>query len=220
MWNLWSLPKNWSHSIDSFSNIFAKASRAGETPKQKHSILQRSVWSIRDGCRHQFFSVGDAVREKYGVSHSNPLQTHQQPFIVNRDDIVADLARYRKPPVLDTHQTRFLAATDNEITEHVDTREDFAIKPVRRVRIGEPMVAENVLPFITDRGSVFGKAFTDFSIGEVIDTEKMGIDERSQVKCVGHKKCQASIGCGNPLDILKVGVLQLKMPRARFQGDT
>ena len=113
---------------------------------------------------------------------------------MNIGNIMANLARYRKPTVLDTHQTRFLARTDNEIAEHVDTCKDFAIKPLRRVRIGEPMIAENVLTFITDGGSFFGKAFTDFSIREVIDTEKMGIDERSQVlfqKCVGHKKCQA-----------------------------
>ena len=93
---------------------------------------------------------------------------------MNIGNIITDLARYRKPTV-----------------------KDFAIKPLRRVRIGEPMIAENVLPVITDRGSVSGKAFTDFSIREVIDTEKMGMDERSQVlfqKCVGHKKCQASIG--------------------------
>ena len=66
------------------------------------------------------------------------------------------------------------------------------------------MIAENVLTFITDRVAVSGKVVTYIGIGEVIDTEKMGIDEGSQVlfeKCVGHKKCQASIGCGNPLDI-------------------
>ena len=121
---------------------------------------------------------------------------------MNRDDIIADLPRYRKPAVLDTHQTRLLAATDNEIAKDIDTRQDFAIKPLCRVRIGEPMVTEYVLPFITDRGSVFDEMFTDFSIGEVIDTEKMGIDECSQVlfqKCVGHKKCQASVSLRNRL---------------------
>ena len=44
-------------------------------------------------------------------------------------------------------------------------------------------------------GSVFDEMFTYIGIGEVIDTEKMGIDECSQVlfqKCIGHKKCQAS----------------------------
>ena len=56
------------------------------------------------------------------------------------------------------------------------------------------MIAEYVLTFITDEGSVFDEMFTDFSIGEVINTEKMGMDEYSQVlfqKCVGDKKCQA-----------------------------
>ena len=69
---------------------------------------------------------------------------------MNRDDILADLARYRKPAVLDTHQTGLLAATDNKIAEHVDTCQDLAIKSLRRVRIGEPMIAEYVLPVITD----------------------------------------------------------------------
>ncbi len=46
------------------------------------------------------------------------------------DDIIADLARYRKPAVLDTHQIGLLAATHNEIAKHVDTRQDLAIKPV------------------------------------------------------------------------------------------
>ena len=131
-----------------------------------------------------------------------PLQTHQQPFIANRDDIIADLPRYRKPAVLDTRQTGLLARTDNEIAQHVHTRKDFAIKSVRRVGIGEPMVAENVLPVITDRGSVSGKAFTNFSTGEIVNTEKMGIDECSQVlfqKCIGHKKCQASVSLRNRL---------------------
>ena len=59
------------------------------------------------------------------------------------------------------------------------------------------MVAENVLLVISDRIAVSGKVFSDSSIGEVIDTEKVGMDEGSQVqKCVGHKKCQASIGYG------------------------
>ena len=125
---------------------------------------------------------------------------------MNRDDIIADLARYRKPAVLDTHQTRFLAATYNEIAEHVDTRKDFAIKPLRRVRISEPMIAKYVLPFITDGGSVSIKTFTDFSTGEIVNTEKMGIDECSQVlfqKCIGHKKCQASIGWETRLTFLR-----------------
>ena len=43
------------------------------------------------------------------------------------------------------------------------------------------MITEYVLPIIEDRGTVFGEVFTDFSIGEVIDTKEMGIDERSQV---------------------------------------
>ena len=67
------------------------------------------------------------------------------------------------------------------------------------------MVTYHVLPVILHRGSVSGKAFTDFSIGEVINTEKMGIDERSQVlfqKCVGHKKCQAPIGWETRLTFL------------------
>ena len=75
------------------------------------------------------------------------------------------------------------------------------------------MIAKNVLTFITDRGIVSGKAFTDFSIGGVIDTEQVGMDEGSQVlfqKCVGDKKCQASIVGETRLDIQREVCLNIK----------
>lgn len=81
----------------------------------------------------------------------------------------------------DNDKVCLIARTDNEIAEHIDTRQDLAIKPLYRVRIGEPMVTYHVLPFITDRVAVSGKVVTDFSIGEVIDTEQVRIDECSQV---------------------------------------
>ena len=43
------------------------------------------------------------------------------------------------------------------------------------------MIAEYMLTFITDRGLFSGKTFADFSIGEGINTDKMGIDECSRV---------------------------------------
>ena len=90
---------------------------------------------------------------------------------MNIGNIIADLARYRKPTVPNDNETRFLAATDNEIAKHVDTRQDLAIKPFCRVRIGEIVIAENVLPVITDRVVVSGKVVTYIGIREVIDTE-------------------------------------------------
>lgn len=80
------------------------------------------------GCGQQFFSVEDAGWKEHRVSHSiTSLQTHEQSLVMNIGNIIANLARYRKPAVADNDKARFLAATDNEVAKHVNTCEHFGV---------------------------------------------------------------------------------------------
>ena len=119
--------------------------------------------------------------KKHGVIHGNPpTNTSVAVYHEHWQTSSQTLRESEKYAVSDNDKTRILARADNEIAEHIDACQDLAIKPLSLVRVSKPMITSDMLPFVMGEGSVFGKALMYIGIGEVIDTEKMEIDERSQ----------------------------------------
>ena len=128
--------------------------------------------------------IEDVVWKEHRVSHSiTSLQTHEQSLVMNIGNIIANLARYRKPAVADNDKARLLAATDNEIAEHVGSCQHSGIDAVRIVREYPPVidVHREVLTIKADRLTLklpfLCESCADFVIAETVNAKEVGMNQ-------------------------------------------